>query len=98
VRRPGRRLPPREDALRLRREAFPIRGFTWSGLVNHVDRDSALTRDEGRENACGLVDLNRRPNPAYDAYRQLIRTLGMVAIDEGGQPVAQIGDDGAGAS
>jgi beta-glucosidase/6-phospho-beta-glucosidase/beta-galactosidase len=86
------------DALRLRREGVPIRGFTWYGLVNHVDWDSALTRDEGRENACGLVDLNRRPNPAYHAYRELIETLGNVAVEASGQPVARIGDGEGSAS
>jgi hypothetical protein len=61
------------DVLRLRREGFPIRGFTWYGLVNHVDWDSTLTRDDGRENRCGLVDLQRQPNPVYHAYRRLVR-------------------------
>jgi beta-glucosidase len=60
------------DVLRLRREGFPIRGFTWYGLINHVDWNSTLIRNEGRENRCGLVDLERRPNPAFDAYRRLI--------------------------
>lgn len=63
------------DAVRLRRDGIPIRGFTWYGLVNHVDWDSALTRNDGRENACGLVDLARRPNPVFHAYRRLIETL-----------------------
>jgi len=60
------------DVLRLRREGFPIRGFTWYGLVNHVDWDSTLTRDEGTENPCGLVDLQRRPNPVFHVYRRLL--------------------------
>lgn len=59
------------DVVRLRREGFPIRGFTWYGLVNHVDWDSALTIDAGRENACGLVSLARRPNAIYRRFREL---------------------------
>ncbi len=59
------------DIVRLRREGFPIRGFTWYGLVNHVDWDSTLTVDAGRENACGLVSLARRPNPTYRRFREI---------------------------
>jgi beta-glucosidase len=59
------------DIVRLRREGFPIRGFTWYGLVNHVDWDSTLTRDAGRENACGMVSLTRRPNARYRRFREL---------------------------
>ncbi len=56
------------DVLRLRADGIPIRGFTWYGLVNHVDWDSTLTRDDGRENRCGLVTLARRPNARYAAF------------------------------
>ena len=59
------------DILRLRQEGFPIRGFTWYGLVNHVDWDSTLTVDNGRENTCGLVSLARRPNATYRRFREL---------------------------
>jgi beta-glucosidase/6-phospho-beta-glucosidase/beta-galactosidase len=56
------------DVVRLRAENVPIRGFTWYGLVNHVDWDSTLTRDDGRENRCGLVTLGRRPNARYAQF------------------------------
>jgi beta-glucosidase/6-phospho-beta-glucosidase/beta-galactosidase len=59
------------EVSRLREEGLPIRGFTWYGLVNHVDWDSVLVRDDGRENACGLVSLDRRPNKTYEAYRRI---------------------------
>lgn len=59
------------DILRLRGEGFPIRGFTWYGLVNHVDWDSTLTIDAGRENACGLVSLDRRPTAMYRRFAAL---------------------------
>lgn len=55
----------------LRRDGLPIRGFTWYGLVNHVDWDSTLRIDAGRENDCGLVDLERRPNAVYDRFAEL---------------------------
>ncbi len=68
------------DILRLRREGFPIRGFTWYGLVNHVDWDSTLTVEAGRENGCGLVSLDRRPTAMYRRFAALdaaeLRTRG----------------------
>lgn len=63
------------DVQRLRDEGVPIRGFIWYGFVNHVDWDSALTRNDGRENTCGLVSLERVPNATHEAYRQLIASL-----------------------
>jgi beta-glucosidase len=64
------------DAIRLRDDGVPIRGFIWYGFVNHVDWDSTLIRNDGRENTCGLVGLDRRPNATHAAYRQLIGSLG----------------------
>jgi beta-glucosidase len=72
------------DILRLRREGFPIRGFTWYGLVNHVDWDSTLTVDAGRENACGMVSLARRPNRIYRRFRELTTGSPDTAHPEGG--------------
>jgi hypothetical protein len=63
------------SALRLKNEGFPIRGFTWYGFVNHVDWDSCLREDNGRENACGLVSLARVPNATYAAYREIIESV-----------------------
>jgi hypothetical protein len=54
-----------------RADGIPIRGFTWYGLVDHVDWDSTLTRDQGNENHCGLVGLDRRPHPVYQQFRDL---------------------------
>lgn len=63
------------DVVRLRTEGVPIRGFTWYGLVNHVDWDSVLVRDDGTENHCGLVTLARRPNSTYDRFAEVARTV-----------------------
>jgi beta-glucosidase/6-phospho-beta-glucosidase/beta-galactosidase len=57
------------------REAVPVRGFTWYGFVNHVDWDTELLEDNGRENTCGLVSLDRVPNATHAAYQELIRQL-----------------------
>jgi beta-glucosidase/6-phospho-beta-glucosidase/beta-galactosidase len=57
------------------RDEVPVRGFTWYGFVNHVDWDTELLEDNGHENTCGLVSLDRVPNATHAAYRELIRSL-----------------------
>jgi beta-glucosidase/6-phospho-beta-glucosidase/beta-galactosidase len=59
------------DALELKDRGLPIRGFCWYGFVDHVDWDSALTRDRGTVNTCGLVGIDRRPHQVGELYRQL---------------------------
>jgi beta-glucosidase/6-phospho-beta-glucosidase/beta-galactosidase len=59
------------DVSRLREDGIPIRGFTWYGLVNHVDWDSTLTRNAGVENECGLVSLDRKPTAVYEQFSAL---------------------------
>ena len=59
------------DALTLRAEGLPIRGFCWYGFVDHVDWDSGLRRNAGHQNECGLVGLDRRSHPVGVVYRQL---------------------------
>jgi hypothetical protein len=59
------------DSLTLREEGMPIRGFCWYGFIDHVDWDSSLTRNVDRTNACGLVDLTRRPHAVGEQYRML---------------------------
>jgi beta-glucosidase len=59
------------DALQLRDEGLPIRGYIWYGFVDHVDWDTALRENNNRPNACALVDLDRRPHPVGEQYRTL---------------------------
>jgi beta-glucosidase/6-phospho-beta-glucosidase/beta-galactosidase len=59
------------DALQLRDEGLPIRGYTWYGFVDHVDWDTALREENNRPNACGLVDLDRRPHAVGEQFRAL---------------------------
>ena len=59
------------DALALRAEGAPIRGFCWYGFVDHVDWDSALVRNRGKVNSCGLVGLDRRPHRVGRLYSGL---------------------------
>ena len=59
------------DALQLRDDGLPIRGYIWYGFVDHVDWDTALRENNNRPNACGLVDLDRRPHPVGEQYRAI---------------------------
>ena len=61
------------DALELRAEGAPIRGFCWYGFIDHVDWDSALVRNRGNVNDCGLVGLDRRPHKVGLMYSELAR-------------------------
>jgi beta-glucosidase/6-phospho-beta-glucosidase/beta-galactosidase len=56
----------------LRRVAIPVMGFTWYSLIDQVDWDTGLREDNRRQNPVGLYDLDRRPHPVRDAYRDLI--------------------------
>ncbi len=61
------------NVLRVRNDGVPIVGFTWYSLTDQVDWDSALRENNGRVNALGLYDLERKIRPVGEAYRQLIR-------------------------
>ena len=60
------------NVLRVRNDGVPTVGFTWYSLTDQVDWDTALREDNGRVNALGLFDLDRRIRPVGRAYRQLI--------------------------
>jgi beta-glucosidase len=59
------------EALGLRADGLPIRGFCWYGFVDHVDWDSSLRYNRGRQNQCGLVGLDRRSHRVGHDYRRL---------------------------
>lgn len=60
------------NMVQLRRDGVPIMGFTWYSLTDQVDWDSALRENDGRVNALGLYDLDRRIRPVGEAYRHLV--------------------------
>ena len=68
------------NLLRLRDDGVPVVGFTWFGLLDMKDWDSALTNPRGHTNAVGLYDLNRRPRRVAKAYRELIEQYGHLNI------------------
>lgn len=61
------------NVLRVRNDGVPVLGFTWYSLTDQVDWDTTLRENNGRVNALGLYDLERRIRPVGEAYRQLIR-------------------------
>lgn len=68
------------NLLRLREDGVPIIGFTWYGLVDMLDWDSALTNLRGHVNPVGLYTLNRRPRKAAGEYRRLIEEYARLRI------------------
>ncbi len=57
---------------RFQQDGFPIVGFTWYGLLDQVDWDTALRQNNGTVNPLGLYDLDRRIRPVGTAYKKLI--------------------------
>jgi beta-glucosidase/6-phospho-beta-glucosidase/beta-galactosidase len=68
------------NILQMRSEGVPVLGFTWYSLIDQVDWDTELAEQNGRVNACGLYDLNRKPRPVEEAYRSLLREFGQMTV------------------
>jgi len=75
------------NLLRLRDDGVPIIGFTWYGLVDMKDWDSALTRPRGHVNRVGLYSLKRRPRKVALEYRRLMREYAQLEISRTKLPV-----------
>ena len=68
------------DVRRLRAEGFPVIGYTWWPVIDHLDWDGALLHQTGHIHPVGIYRLERRPNGTLerlptglrDAYRALI--------------------------
>jgi beta-glucosidase len=60
------------NVLHIRNAGVPIVGFTWYSLIDQVDWNVALSRNEGTVNALGLFDLDRKPRRVGRAYKELI--------------------------
>ena len=68
------------NVLRMRQDGVPVLGFTWYSLTDQVDWDSGLAEKRGNVNPCGLYDLERRPRPVAQAYRELLQEFGQITI------------------
>ena len=65
---------------RLKQDGVPLLGFTWYSLIDQVDWDIALAEKKGKVNESGLYDLDRKPRPVAEAYRQLLAEFGQITI------------------
>jgi beta-glucosidase/6-phospho-beta-glucosidase/beta-galactosidase len=68
------------NLLRLREDGVPIVGFTWYGLVDMLDWDSALTRRAGHINDVGLFTLGRKERKVAREYRRIIEQYAHLPI------------------
>ena len=65
---------------RLRAEGFPIIGYTWWPVIDHLDWDGALLHQTGHIHPVGIYRLQRgsggrlerHPTGLRDAYKALI--------------------------
>ncbi len=69
------------DVRRLRAEGFPLVGYTWWPVIDHLDWDGAMLHQTGHIHPVGMYRLERRPDGTLariptglrDAYRALIQ-------------------------
>ncbi len=75
------------NLLRLREDGVPIIGFTWYGLIDMLDWDSALTKAQGHVNKVGLYTLARRERKVAAEYRKLIASFSQLPISSSKFPL-----------
>ncbi len=75
------------NLLRLREDGVPVVGFTWFGLVDMMDWDTALTQQRGKVNPVGLYTLGRKPRLVAKEYKRLVEEYGQLAISSSKFPI-----------
>jgi len=75
------------NLLRLREDGVPIIGFTWYGLTDMKDWDSALTRRQGNINTVGLYSIERRQRRVAREYRRLVEEYSHLNISSSKFPI-----------
>ncbi len=75
------------NLLRLREDGVPIIGFTWFGLVDMKDWDTALTKVRGTVNTVGLYTLGRKPRKVAREYRRLVEEYSQLPISSSKFPI-----------
>ncbi len=70
------------NVYRLKQDGIPIIGFTWFSLIDQVDRDTQLQKDDGIVNPFGLYDLDRKIRPVGKSYKKLIKDWKDILADE----------------
>jgi beta-glucosidase/6-phospho-beta-glucosidase/beta-galactosidase len=75
------------NLLRLREDGVPIIGFTWFGLVDMKDWDTALTKVRGTVNKVGLYTLDRKPRKVAREYRRMVQEYSQLPISSSKFPI-----------
>ena len=75
------------NLLRLREDGVPIIGFTWFGLVDMKDWDTALTKMKGTVNTVGLYTLGRKARKVAKEYRRLVEEYSHLPISSTKFPI-----------
>jgi hypothetical protein len=75
------------NLLRLREDGVPIIGFTWFGLVDMKDWDTALTKLRGVVNRVGLYTLERKQRKVAREYRRLVQEYSQLPISSSKFPI-----------
>jgi beta-glucosidase/6-phospho-beta-glucosidase/beta-galactosidase len=75
------------NLLRLREDGVPIIGFTWFGLVDMKDWDTALTKMRGVVNRVGLYTLERKQRKVAREYRRLVQEYSQLPISSSKFPI-----------
>ncbi|MDP9173423.1 MAG: family 1 glycosylhydrolase [Planctomycetota bacterium] len=75
------------NLLRLREDGVPIVGFTWFGLLDMKDWDSALTKMRGTVNTVGLYTLGRKQRKVAREYRRLVEEYSQLPISSSKFPI-----------
>jgi hypothetical protein len=75
------------NLLRLREDGVPIIGFTWFGLVDMKDWDTALTKMRGTVNRVGLYTLERKQRKVAREYRRLVQEYSQLPISSSKFPI-----------
>ncbi|HZL38424.1 MAG TPA: family 1 glycosylhydrolase [Tepidisphaeraceae bacterium] len=75
------------NLLRLREDGVPIIGFTWFGLLDMKDWDTALTKMRGTVNKVGLYTLARKPRKVAREYRRLVEEYSHLPISSTKFPI-----------
>ena len=66
---------------------MPIIGFTWFGLVDMKDWDTALTKLRGVVNRVGLYTLERKQRKVAREYRRLVQEYSQLPISSSKFPI-----------
>ena len=71
------------DVRRLRAEGFPVIGYTWWPVIDHLDWDGALLHQTGHIHPVGIYRLERGPGGRLERHPTGLRDVYKALIDGG---------------